>query len=183
MAIQSNYEINPDLGFPGDIAQPGFPHAFDSGAAQVPANGRKPRPGDALYYDAANDGWAVPTDAATLLLVSGICTYRKDTVQNRANIVEFEDGDELEIGVFGSFWVTADAALQYGQRMTFDIANFRWEAGGEPNLAGADATPATVASVNTALASLGRASVYCASRIAVAANGLAIARIGYGRLF
>ena len=184
--VQTNYQINPNVGFAGDIAQPNFPHAFDSGVAQVPSNGRKPRPGDALYYDRANSGWAVPSSAAQVQLISGICTYRKDVVQTTAQVTEFDDGDEIEVGVFGSFWVIADAALEYGDRLTFDTTNFKWERNTTSTTGlGSTATSASTnkTAIDNIIAAIGRVPITCASRRSVAANGVAIARIGYGRVF
>ena len=95
-----------------------------------------------------------------------------------SDVVEFKDGAEIEVGVLGGFWVVADAAIEYGQKLFWDRGSFKWE-----QAAGISVADNTVAAINAALASFGTVPVVCASRNPVAANGLAIARIGYGRIF
>ena len=120
-AVQTNYEINPDRGFPGLLAQPSAPHALDSGILSVPTSAtRNPQPGDAVYYDATANAYAVPTSAAHSLAVCGILSYRQDTVADSDSIVRFVDGDEIEVAVLGGFWVTAGSAVEYNQLLTWD---------------------------------------------------------------
>ena len=167
MAVQSSYSIYPERGFPGSLARPSEPHALDGGGAYVPAAAtRKPRPGDAVYYDTTNNGFAIPTTAAQLLLVSGILSYRADTVQTTASIVEFSNGDEVEVAIFGTFWVVAGSAMEYGQIIGWDLTDFAWDP---------DARVTTVATIVPN-------PIVCVSRTAVAAAGIAEARIGYGRV-
>ena len=103
-AIQTTYDINPERGFLGDLARPTQPHASDSGQLYVPDDGRSPRPGDALYWDAARNRFALPTNAAQLQEVVGVLTYRKDTVQTKESILQFANDAEIEIAVFGTYW-------------------------------------------------------------------------------
>ena len=166
-SIQQSYSINPDVGFPGDLAQASGPHHYHSGVLVVPsAATRNPRPGDAVYYDTTNNGFAIPTTAAHLLLVSGILGYRKDAVQNAADIVEFKNGDEVQVGVLGTFWVRAGSGMEYGQIIGWDLADYLWD----------------VDARVTAIASIAQLPIVCVSRFAVAANGVAQAQIGYGRV-
>ena len=184
MVVQGTYEINPDRGFPGDLARPTEPHALDSGVIHVPAAApRKPRPGDAVYYNTTEDAYAIPTTAANLAVVVGILSYRKDVVQSGAarDTVEYSDGAEVEVGVHGTFWVTAGSAIEYGGRIIWDIADYKWDALTIPAVAGANVA-AVVTSINATLTAYGRTPIACVSRQAVAADGLAQARIGFGRI-
>ena len=168
MAIQLSYEINPEIGFVGDLARPNEPHSLDSGVLVVPAAAtRMPRPGDALYYDTANDGFAIPTTAARRCMATvGILHYRRDAVVESGATVAFGDGAEIEVAVFGTFWVSASAAMEYGQRIHWDTATFDWSPKTTPN----------------SVANLGRLAIVCVSRHAVGVGGIAQARIGYGRI-
>lgn len=178
MAVQRSYEINPERGFPGALARPSEPHALESGIIHVPANARKPRPGDALYYDTAENKFAVPTDAAQSALVCAILSYRADQVANAESIVEYSDDDEIQFARFGTFWVKAGAAMEYGQRIAWDRADYAWDPVADPALA---ANP-SIATINALLAALGRYPIVCVSRLPVAADGIAQAQIGYGRI-
>ena len=167
MGVQATYSVNPDLGFPGSLARPSEPHSVDSGIMVVPSGAtRIPRPGDAVYYDATNNGYAIPTTAAHLLTVCGILSYRADEVAELDASIQFKDGAEVEVGIFGTFWVAAKVALEYNNLLVWDIATFDWN----------------VLSAPADFAALHNNTITCASRIAVAADGIAQARIGYGRI-
>ena len=165
--VQQTYNINPNFGFPGAIAEPSAPHALDSGVINVPtAATRTPRPGDAVYYDTTNNAFAIPTTAAQSLAVVGLLSYRRDQVATANSIIQFADGEEVEVAVFGTFWVTAGSAMEYGQAISWDRVDFQWD---------------PYARV-TDIASIVQVPIVCVSRLAVAANGIAKARIGYGRV-
>ena len=165
--IQRSYSINPADGFPGVLAEPSAPHHLESGLMYVPASAtRNPRPGDAVYYDTTENAFAIPTTAAQSLLVCGILSYRADKVANASSIVEYLDGEECEVGDLGTFWVTAGAAMEYGQIIAWDRADFKWD-------------PAARV---TAIADIVPYPIVCASRIAAVDTGIAKARIGYGRV-
>lgn len=193
--IQTVYQVNPDVGYPGALAYPEQPFAYENGIAQVPTNGRKPRPGDAVYYDRANNGYAVPTDAATLRAVCGIVGYRQDTVQdslattptgaNSDAFLEYEDGDPLRVLVLGSMFVRAGAAMERDQRIVYNVTDFDWDVQADPAAAAITTFDATnvQAAITAAIQSLGSCPIVCVSAKAVAANGIAIARIGYGRVY
>ena len=167
MAVQTSYEINPDRGFPGSLARPTEPHALDSGVMVVPAAAtRNPRPGDAVYWDATNNGFAIPTTNAHLLLVCGILSYRKDQVANVDSIVEYVNGEEVEVGVLGTFWVTAGGAVEYYSQLEWQHGDYKWDAKSRVT------TIATIVSV----------PIVCVSRFAGADTEIVQARIGYGRV-
>lgn len=162
-SIQQTYEIYPGRGFPGDVARPNEPMRIDSGTLHVPAGAtRMPRPGDAVYYDTAENKWAIPTDAAQSLLVAGILHYRKDEVANTSDIVEFRDDAEIEVARFGTFWVVSGGAIEYDQLIQWDRSDFQWD--GIP----VAAAPTDVAGV---LAILHRVPIVCASRAGASAAG------------
>ena len=195
--VQTGYEINPEFGFAGDIARPGEPHAYDSGLLHVPASStRNPRPGDALIYDATHNEWRVPATAAESLAALGIMTYRVDRIQNAtSNMLDFADESEIEIGVHGTFWVVAGEAVEYGDRLVWDVADYKWNVAAAPaavdvpdstaNTVTANAVVAAnlVAQINAVVAALGRLPVVCVSRAPAADGDLIEARIGYGRNF
>lgn len=127
--VQAAYSINPDVGFPGKLAEPNSPHRTEAGTLHVPSTAtRNPRPGDALYYDTAQDQWAIPTSAAQSLLVVGFMTYRADVVQNESSVLEFKNGDEIEVATMGVFWATAGSAMEYGTICSWDRADFKYDA-------------------------------------------------------
>ena len=165
--VQTSYPIYPDIGFPGMVAQATAPHAMDKGRLHVPSSAtRNPRPGDAIYWDTTEKQYAVPTSAAQSLLTLGILSYRQDHIANASQAIEYEDNDEIQVGVFGTFWVTAGSATEYRQLLAWDRADYLWDSLTKP----------------AAFANLVETPIWCASQEAVAANGIAMARIGYGRV-
>lgn len=195
MVIQKKYEINPDVGYVGDLARPDEPHALESGLLYVPSDAtRTPRPGDALYYNETQNRFAIPTSAAEQALVVGLLHYRRDTVVESGSQPEFANGAEIEVAVFGTFWVKAGAAMEYGQRIQWQTDDYLWDpmaavaaevadVSGSVDLAALNALKnAIVTGVNAALVEFGRVPITCVNRLPVAANGIAQARIGYGRI-
>lgn len=194
--VQGTYEVNPDVGFPGAIARPYEPHALDSGLIHVPTGAtRRPRPGDAVVYDQTEDAYKLPTSDAESLEVAGILSYRADTVQDASQVTEFADGDEVEVAVLGTWWVRAGSAVEYGDRLAWDRADFKWDPQADPAASAiADLTgtvnlalvnqlkDAVIVSVNAALASLSRIPIVCVSRFAGADTDIVMARIGFGRV-
>ena len=191
--VQVQYDINPQIGYPGGLAEPERPYAFTNGIINVPsAATRKPRPGDGVFYDQSENRWAVPTSDAEARLVRGILSYRLDTVQsvlsatpagaNSNSYIEYDDNDPVRIGIFGTFFIVAGEALEYDDRLIWDRTDGKWNVVASPVVAGADLN-AVIGSVNTALQSLGRVPIECVSPAEVADNGIALARIGYGRVY
>ena len=197
MAVQSQFDRYYQQGYPGDLARPSEPHAFDLGVAHVPANGRKPRPGDAVYYNAAENAFAVPVDAATQRQAVGVVSYDPGLIQgtlaappadsNSDRFVEFEDGDPLKILVLGTAWVIAGSAMEYGQlvqQASFGGgADYQWDVWTPDVTIDALTQVAQLRAQVIQLAeSLHRRVFECVSPAPVAANGSAQVRIGYGRI-
>ena len=119
--FQLNYQIYQQGLWPGMIAAPKAPYHIIQGRAQVPSSGRKPRPGDSLYYDTTNEGWAFPTSAAQRILVRGICVYDAATVPdtlasvpsnaNSDKFIQYDDGMILKVCLHGIVAVTAGAGI------------------------------------------------------------------------
>ena len=166
--FQTGYDINPDIGFAGSIAEPNSPHRVEAGTLYVPSSAtRIPRPGDALYYDTTQDQWAIPTSAAQSLLVAGILSYRADTVQNASSILEFIDEAEIEVATMGVWWAVAGSAMEYDAICSWDRTDFRFD------------TDARV----TAIASIVPYPMVCKQRGGVTANGdLFKLGLGLGRV-
>ena len=130
MVIQNSYSINPPVGFPGTIAEPNSPTRIEIGTLYVPSGATRanPRPGDAVYYNTANDGWNVPSNAADQLQVGGILTYPADSVANSASILEFSDGDQVEVITMGVVWVIAGGACDRGDIMVMQTDDWKYNA-------------------------------------------------------
>ena len=208
--VQSSYQTYPDVGFPGQIAQGSGPYFIEEGPLYVPSGGRKPRPGDALCWDSTQNAFKIPTDNAESGRVLGILSYRVDTVANAASILEYEDGDSIQICVFGTLFVKAGGAVEYGDRIEWNRSDYDWDPAGA--LANADVanistgsgtgdvpTPTAATAANaTALAAalnsladnivsalnakLGAVAVTCVNRDPQSSGATILARVGYGRI-
>jgi len=194
-SIQQSYSIYPDIGYVGVLARPTEPHATASGLINVPSSlARAPQPGDALWYDSSSNRFRVPETDAHLKNVCAILGYRMDTVAEADSTVKFTDGEEIQFFIHGTVWVTAGTAMEYGDRLSWDKSDSRWDVLPRPDVAIANLTGAVnlalvnslknsvVEAINGALDDLGRYPVTCVSRDPVAVGGLAMAQIGYGRV-
>ena len=197
MPVQVDYGRYPEKGYLGDVARPAEPFAFDLGLAHVPTSGRKPRPGDAVYYDTTANGFAVPTTAAQRTAVIGIVSYDPGVVSstlasaptdaNSDQFVEFYDDDPIKICVFGTVWVRAGSAMEYGQVVqqdTYSTPDYKWDPY-TPDLS----VPNTFADLAAARAAVfavvenSRSRVFeCVNPTPVADSDLVQVRIGYGRI-
>ena len=168
--VQQNYEVNPALGFAGSLAEPNSPHRIEAGVLNVPSgtpDRANPRPGDALVYNATNSAWQVPTSAATSLRVAGILTYRADTVANASSILEFGDGDQIEVMTMGVIWLLAGGGITRDDLVQWDVATpFDWNVLTRP----------------AAFANLVDLPIHSVNRQDAAAADLFKAAIGYGRV-
>lgn len=171
--VQLDYDINPQVGFVGAIAYGHGPDpVIDLMPIQVPASGRNPRPGDAVYWDTTNNGLAVPTSADETELTCGIITYYPGQVAdtltatptgaNSPQFVEYEDGEIAPVLVSGAIWLLAGAALEYAQSLWWERTNFDWEQVGTQQ--------------PTALNTVYRTTVYCA-QTSVADGDVFVGRI------
>ena len=164
--VQQSYSINPDIGYPGQIAEPNSPTRVEAGTLFVPSAGDPPRPGYAVYFDTANDGWRLPNNAATTLRASGILTYRADVVASATSFVEFSDGEEVFVVTMGVVWLTAGGATERHQQIEWDRTDFKWN---------------TVTRVS-AIANMLTNPVESYNRQSVVDDGIFKAAIGYGRV-
>ena len=130
MAIQDTFD-RPGVGKPGEIAD-NAPHYVTAGVAHVASGTRAPRPGDAVYYDNANDGWVVSTSDANNEAVRGVVRYIPGTVPTATvgggddDAIQYGDGDSLEVvhdGVVYLRVVNGSTALARFEHLTFDHAS------------------------------------------------------------
>ena len=129
MAVQTSFEVRPPVGFVGDLARPGEPHAFDYGYLHVPASGRKARPGDAVIWDETQNQYKVPVTAAEELLVVGIVSYEASAIPNSSGVIEYDDNEAIKVCVLGTVFVTAGGNTEYHHLLRFQEDDFKWDAG------------------------------------------------------
>ena len=139
MVFQTQYDVNLQRGYNGALAEDAGPFQIDRIPVQVPSSGRNPRPGDSVYWDATNNGAAAITDASQQESAFGIVTYFPGILgslltsvpsgANSATYVEYEDGDVMPVVVFGTVWLLAGAALEYGDQIVQVAADRDWIAG------------------------------------------------------
>jgi hypothetical protein len=129
MSLQRTYDINPERGFPGQLAEPNSAHRIVEGTLTVPTGATRanPRPGDAVYYLASANAWQVPVNAGDQLAVGGILTYRADAVQNVSSILQFSDGDQIFIVTMGVVWLIAGGASNNGDIMVMQIDDWKYD--------------------------------------------------------
>ena len=133
MTIQDIYQINPQLGYVGAVAEDAIPAIIRRVPVQVPANGRNPRPGDQVYWDRASNGAAAVTSADEQENAFGIVTYfegqlgeilsSKPSGANSDTFVEYKDGDWMPVVLVGSVWLLAGAALEFMDRIIQSTAD------------------------------------------------------------
>ncbi len=185
--IQQRYRAHQQEGWPGALARPNEPHIYHTGTLHVPSAGRKPRPGDAIVYDAAEDAFKLPTTDAEDAKVCGILSYDQGVVQksldavpsgvNSEAYVEYADEDIVKVGVMGTFFVIAGVALEYGQLVEWQRDDYQWDV-----LADLTAAGNSQANINAVLAAMRRCPIACVSRAPVPTGELAEIRIN-GRAY
>ena len=134
--IQINHALFQQALLPGQHAMPGAPYFIMEGSIYVPASGRKPRPGDAVYYNETQNQWAYPTSAAHRLAVRAIVTWDKSTLttslaaipsgSNSNQFVEYDDNQIAKIALVGIFAVTLGAATEAFEPLVSQ-ADFKWD--------------------------------------------------------
>ena len=175
--VQTQFATTPGAGYPGSLSRAEEPHIYIHPAVfHLPAAGRKARPGDPVYYDAAENKFALPHNAATLLQTLGIVSYDLGTIQsllaaipagsNSPAFIEYDDDAILKVGVMGTFYAIAGEALEFGDLVVWDVASFKWDKLTKP----------------AAFADLHSYPVVVASRAPVAVDGLVELRFGSGRV-
>ena len=172
--FQLNYQIYQQGLWPGMIAAPKAPFHIIKGLAQVPSAGRKPRPGDSVYYDTTNSGWAFPTSAALRVTVRGIVVYDSATVPdtlaavptgaNSDKFIEYDDGQLMKVCLMGIVAVTAGAVIN-PFAIVNQLADFKFDPFTRP----------------TAIASLHEAPIEYVGDDAAADDQIIPVAIGYGR--
>lgn len=135
MAIQTTTNTYPSRGLPGELARDGEPYAIDFLPVQVPDSGRKPRPGDAVYWDATNNGVAAVVSGQMANMI-GIVHYDLSKVQDTLSstpsgadtdqYIEYDDGEFAPIITLGTVYVRAGAACEYGQLMAQQVDDRKW---------------------------------------------------------
>ena len=121
--IQSEYRQYPDIGYPGLLARPEEPTIIERG---ILGGSGTFQPGDALYWDRTNLYWRLSTSAAEANDTTGILSYDQSTVQNTSDAVRFEAGDEVRVGIMGTFFATAGQSFVRGDRVIFDTSDHKW---------------------------------------------------------
>ena len=201
MAIQTSYSVNPEGNYAGLIARPNEPTSLDFGRIYVPAAATGvsiPKPGMGVYYDRTRQRFALPTDVATARAVIGIIHYRRSEIGDvGTDEITFENDDEIEVGVLGTYWVNVQNATRYGDRLAMNTSTGTFHVVDSHNIAADGADPAgTSASqvgdaiqtavnsiLNGDIGGIGGSPVMSVSPNEVAANGLAMARIGFGKIW
>ena len=173
MAIQGRFDRHQAPGFPGMIARANEACAIDTGQAQVPSasSARGVRPGDVVYYDSGNNGFAVPTNAAQLLLPAGIVLHDQGVVAsnltsvpsgaNSNTFIQYNDGDFIKVASEGVVWAIVGSNVEYDDLVNWNIADSNLQLIGDP----------------TTFASLPRRLFQVVSPNAVTSGGLAQIRI------
>ena len=133
--IQSQFDLYQQIGYPGQIARPNEPWAADRGPMIVNATStRKGRPGDAVYWDTTNNGFAVPHNVATQLLVIGVIGYDGEVAHqlsavpsgsNSDYIVQYDDDDPIKVITMGSVFLIAGGAVEYSHILRFQT-DHKW---------------------------------------------------------
>lgn len=129
--IQSVYRRYEQAGWPGGLARPNAPYAYDSGVIRVPTGGTDPAPGYAVVWDATNNRFALPTTDAEQQLVCGILSYDGGvvaqtlgtTTENSPVGVQFANGSVIKVGVLGTFYGIAAEAMEYGDPVEWEWRN------------------------------------------------------------
>ena len=128
MSLQRTYQINPEVGFPGQIAEPNSPHRIEVGYLHVDTGAARanPRPGDSVFYNDGQDAWQVPITGPDQLAVGGILTYRADAVQNVNSVLEFSDNDQIFVVTMGVVWVIAGGGSERGNILTMQVDDWKY---------------------------------------------------------
>ena len=146
MAIQGILDRHQSPGYPGMIARANEACAIDTGQAQVPSASanRGIRPGDVVYYDSGNNGFALPTNATHVAEPAGIVLHDQgivastlSSVPSGANsdaVIQFNDGDFIKIASMGVVWAIVGSNVEYDNLVNWNIADGNLQLIGNPTL-------------------------------------------------
>lgn len=127
--IQQDYTYHQQIGQVGGCARPSAPWDLDRGAAGVEL-----LPGDGVYYDAPNDNWIKPVDAATRKRVTHIVSFNANSFNfdiaspatNNVSKVVFAIDEIVPLAAFGSFFVMAGETVEVGDPAIYNEATGKW---------------------------------------------------------
>lgn len=129
--IQRTYRYDQQEGWPGMLARPYAPYAYDTGQIQVAMGAINIRPGEPVVYDATANRYRLPTSTEGTEMV-GIVSYDSGTVAttgtfpataNSNALVEYTNDSRVKVGIMGTFYVIAGEALEYGQLVQWDASS------------------------------------------------------------
>ena len=168
-SIQQTYQINPAIGFPGELAEPNSPMRVEQGTLYLGATDGRfalgARPGDAVYYDRTNNGWRVAYDSSSQLAIEGILTYRADAVAGGSDEVRLMNGDQVFVVTMGVVWIVAGGASERGAQLLMHFDDWKYD-----NLTRV-----------TAVADIYRVPIQNFNTAPAVDNAIIKAAIGYGR--
>ena len=179
-ALQTTYRLYPDEGFPGLVARPEEPCIIERGLLGGSAAAR---PGAGLYWDRANSRWKIPDAGTEDHEVQGILTYDQSKIQESDDSVSFAVGDEIQVGILGTFFMTAGVALRKFDRVIYDASAHDWNRRAT-FAANTQGTP-TVGQVDTAIENLVSGAVeggLAGSLIVCASDSVAAGGLFHGRI-
>ena len=137
MAVQTTTNTYPGVGLPGEIARPNEPIRIERKPIYVVSGGRKPRPGDGVFWNGTQDAFQYPTTAAQELLVTGIVHFEQNAVQGHLasvpsgadtdTFIEYDDGEIAPIITMGTVYMRAGAACEFGDLLRIQRADFKWD--------------------------------------------------------
>lgn len=189
--IQRTFQQWRDPWWVGMISRPNANPLCMTGPAYVPTatGSRKPQPGDAVYWDTTNKGFATArTDANSQIIVgivtleAGVQTKSGTKSGARTLTIEYDDDDLMQILIQGFTVGKAAEVMTYGDRLVWDGAaeKFEWKKMGEV----ADLVDASEEEIKTYVKNhfnvLDRYSAWCAS-MSVKADELFEVGFGLGK--
>ena len=134
-SIQDVYALYQGRGYPGQLARPNAPYAFQQGTAGV-VTGTSLRSGYGVKYDQTNNDFRLPTSDADALEVIGIASYDMGAIQssltatpdgeNSDQVIEIRDNRPIRVGLEGWFWAIAGGALEFGDILRYDPDDENW---------------------------------------------------------
>ena len=122
MAAQTTYNRHHDAFRVGMVSKPLPETEFISGAVAVATGAEAPRPGDAVWYDPADDKFKLPTDLLKAVEAIGIIATPSHAVGGSDGTFAHKDGDIIRVMICGTMAVRAGGATQFGNAVFFNHA-------------------------------------------------------------